>query len=85
MRDDCGKCVFCKDKVKFGGPGKKKQRCLLRSCVNMPMKKGAAGKLVIKLIRPDKVNYLGFQFDAGKRYFFYRHKIIMSKAVKKLF
>ena len=63
VREDCGKCVFCKDKVKFGGPGKKKQRCLLRACINMPMKKGAAEKLVINirlamLIRPDKVNYL---------------------------
>ena len=34
MRDDCGKCNYCKDKTKFGGPGKKKQRCLLRVCSN---------------------------------------------------
>ena len=26
--DDCGKCVMCKDKKKFGGPGVKKQACM---------------------------------------------------------
>lgn len=34
LREDCGKCTFCQDKPKFGGPGKKKQRCALRSCSN---------------------------------------------------
>ena len=29
---DCGKCKMCLDKPKFGGPGRKKQRCLLRKC-----------------------------------------------------
>lgn len=40
LRDDCGKCIFCLDKQKFGGPGKKKQRCLLRTCSNFEHKKG---------------------------------------------
>lgn len=26
--EDCGSCVFCKDKPKFGGPGVKKQACM---------------------------------------------------------
>ena len=26
------KCIFCKDKPKFGGDGKKKQCCVLRKC-----------------------------------------------------
>lgn len=26
--EDCGTCVFCKDKPKFGGPGVKKQACM---------------------------------------------------------
>ena len=26
--EDCGSCVFCKDKPKFGGPGVKKQACV---------------------------------------------------------
>merc|ERR1712106_124457 len=29
---DCGVCLFCKDKPKFGGPSKLKQRCLQRVC-----------------------------------------------------
>lgn len=40
VREDCGKCPFCKDKPKFGGPGKKKQRCKLRTCSNFQHKKG---------------------------------------------
>ena len=34
VREDCGKCNYCKDKTKFGGPGRKKQRCALRVCSN---------------------------------------------------
>ncbi len=48
-RDDCAHCVYCTDKPKFGGPGKKKQKCILRACINMPIKpikKAIAGKLV---------------------------------------
>jgi len=30
--EDCGECVNCKDKTKFGGPNKKKQKCMLRKC-----------------------------------------------------
>ncbi|XP_007245888.3 methyl-CpG-binding domain protein 1a [Astyanax mexicanus] len=29
---DCGKCDFCKDKPKFGGHNKKRQKCRLRQC-----------------------------------------------------
>ena len=35
VRDDCGQCRNCRDKVKFGGPGTKKQKCMLRACTNM--------------------------------------------------
>ena len=31
---DCGQCKYCIDKPKFGGPGKKRQRCEKRSCLN---------------------------------------------------
>ena len=34
-RNDCGECRFCKDKPKFGGPGKKKQCCEKRRRVNI--------------------------------------------------
>ncbi|XP_065143963.1 histone-lysine N-methyltransferase 2B [Paramisgurnus dabryanus] len=30
--EDCGKCVFCLDKPKFGGPNKKRQSCVLKKC-----------------------------------------------------
>ena len=30
LRPDCGECIMCLDKPKFGGPHTKKQRCLLR-------------------------------------------------------
>ena len=39
LRDDCGMCIFCNDKPKFGGPGKKKQRCKLRACSNFLKRK----------------------------------------------
>lgn len=31
-RDDCGKCRTCLDMPKFGGPGKMRKKCLLRTC-----------------------------------------------------
>ena len=31
-RSDCGDCNYCKDMKKFGGPGKKKKRCIHRVC-----------------------------------------------------
>lgn len=34
---DCGECVFCLDKPKFGGPNKKKGACLERKCLNMSL------------------------------------------------
>ena len=35
LQRDCGKCKMCLDKKKFGGPGKKKQRCIMRKCKNI--------------------------------------------------
>ena len=32
---DCGICVFCKDKSKYGGPGKLKQCCKLKKCTQI--------------------------------------------------
>ena len=31
---DCGQCKYCIDKPKFGGPGKKKQCCERKCCLN---------------------------------------------------
>lgn len=33
-RNDCGLCINCKDKVKFGGQGRRKQRCIHRVCIH---------------------------------------------------
>lgn len=32
-RSDCGECSFCLDMVKFGGPGRAKQTCNMRQCL----------------------------------------------------
>ena len=32
LTKDCGSCKFCFDMPKFGGPGKKKKRCIKRVC-----------------------------------------------------
>ncbi|XP_065893030.1 lysine-specific demethylase 2B-like isoform X2 [Dysidea avara] len=32
---DCGKCRFCKDKPRFGGPGKLKQACSKKKCLQL--------------------------------------------------
>jgi hypothetical protein len=39
--NDCGRCKFCLDKRKFGGPGKLKKRCEYRVCM-APRRMGAA-------------------------------------------
>lgn len=33
QRSDCGECSFCLDMVKFGGPGRAKQTCTTRQCL----------------------------------------------------
>ncbi|KAK6640685.1 hypothetical protein RUM44_012382 [Polyplax serrata] len=33
QRNDCGECSFCLDMVKFGGPGRAKQTCVMRQCL----------------------------------------------------
>ena len=35
VKKDCGDCSHCKDKKKFGGPGKKKQACSARKCTQI--------------------------------------------------
>ena len=37
LRPDCSQCTFCLDKPKFGGPGKKKQKCIEKICQNMSL------------------------------------------------
>ncbi|XP_064470596.1 histone-lysine N-methyltransferase 2A-like isoform X2 [Ornithodoros turicata] len=40
--EDCGQCVNCLDKKKFGGKNLLKQACLLRRCINPLQPSGAA-------------------------------------------
>ena len=35
LREDCGDCSSCRDKPKFGGLNKRKQKCLLKKCQNL--------------------------------------------------
>ncbi|KAA0191191.1 PHD finger and CXXC domain-containing protein [Fasciolopsis buskii] len=34
--EDCGKCDYCRDRRKFGGPNRMRQKCRLRQCVGGP-------------------------------------------------
>ena len=43
--DDCGACVNCLDKPKFGGPNKKKSACIKRKCVRL-----ATGKSSLPMV-----------------------------------
>ena len=35
LSKECGQCAACRDKSKFGGPGKMKQCCVYRKCVKI--------------------------------------------------
>ena len=35
LAEDCGECVYCLDKPRFGGPNKKKCACTKRRCVSL--------------------------------------------------
>lgn len=43
LRDLCGTCHACLDKPRFGGPGTKKRRCVMRQCLNKPAAEGETG------------------------------------------
>ena len=46
LAEDCGHCVYCLDKPKFGGPNKKKCACVKRKCVNLISSKSAIPETV---------------------------------------
>ncbi|KAK4469049.1 hypothetical protein MN116_007513 [Schistosoma mekongi] len=35
IQEDCGKCEYCRDRRKFGGPNKMRQKCRLRQCTGI--------------------------------------------------
>ena len=43
MKDDCGECLACLDKPKFGGKGTKKRACQARVCRMKQMKRSLEG------------------------------------------
>ena len=47
---DCGTCKFCRDKKKFGGPGKLKKSCVKRHCtmLNETVPNGSAVPMLSK-------------------------------------
>jgi len=63
-REDCGECIYCLDKPKFGGASRIRQRCIKRQCLNMrrsrmikPLVKESARSLAdtVKEWKPDTV------------------------------
>ena len=36
LAPECGECANCRDMKRFGGPDKKRQKCVQRQCVNSP-------------------------------------------------
>jgi len=64
LTPDCGKCLFCLDKPKFGGSNQKKQRCQLKSvCEKLVLYKKEEKRYILnkkpqkkkKTVKPDKV------------------------------
>lgn len=45
IKQDCGRCDFCKDMRKFGGPNKIRQKCRLRQCQNFGISMTKVGYL----------------------------------------
>ncbi|OWF42331.1 CXXC-type zinc finger protein 1-like isoform X1 [Mizuhopecten yessoensis] len=52
--EDCGRCDFCKDMRKFGGPNKIRQKCRLRQCLNFCRFRKNQGGLNMSVKKPEK-------------------------------
>ena len=46
--DECGKCVYCLDMVKYGGPGRKKRCCINRQCNALQQKVDASHTVTVR-------------------------------------
>ncbi|KAI5087313.1 histone-lysine N-methyltransferase 2B isoform X3 [Silurus meridionalis] len=46
--EDCGACVFCLDKPKYGGPNKKRQSCVYKKCLRIEENKVRRLKVQMK-------------------------------------
>lgn len=63
IKNDCGKCKYCKDKPKFGGPNRLKKKCEIRKCRNLifgsrptsnPTRKGGTVASVAQLTQAER-------------------------------
>ena len=45
LKEDCGKCNYCRDKPKFGGPNTLKKKCAMRRCHSLKSDSSRTGKV----------------------------------------
>ncbi|XP_025108087.1 CXXC-type zinc finger protein 1-like isoform X1 [Pomacea canaliculata] len=50
IKADCGRCDFCKDMRKFGGPNKIRQKCRLRQCQNFGISVAKERQLFVECV-----------------------------------
>ena len=66
MATDCSVCVYCKDKRKFGGPGRKKKGCIQRKCVFLSSGEASTVSLGnIKIAKNTNYYYMPFAECSG--------------------
>ena len=65
MRPDCRRCIFCKDKRKYGGPNIKKQKCEYKEKCSQPIVICfiCQGKRVFSCLACDKQFHESFQLE----------------------
>lgn len=53
---DCGICMYCLDKPKFGGPNRRKNACIHRKCINMvPSRRNSSKSITHK--KGDRIHH----------------------------
>ncbi|KAK3612011.1 hypothetical protein CHS0354_021686 [Potamilus streckersoni] len=75
--EDCGRCDFCKDMRKYGGPNKIRQKCRLRQCVNY----GLAGAR-IRLTEKDSLSPAypdEFDMESGLEHYYGEDSFFMDE------
>merc|ERR1712096_336253 len=74
--EDCGVCLYCEDKPKFGGPSKLRQRCLQRICLQSGITK--MKRLMLKRLEEELTKSIQKKMVAKKE----KSKPVFSKKVK---
>ena len=77
---DCGKCVACRDMVKFGGSGRAKQACHQRRCPNMAVKEAEDDDLLDE-DNDDKVETVSRACILSKKIFKMLKDVVLEKKV----